>query len=304
MHDQRTGALAVLPSAQPAPIRTADELAAAFLAGYSDATRRAYATDLRCWGDFLARHGVEPLAARRVTVDAYVRQLELDGRAPSTVARRLNALAGFYRYAVDEGLLDRSPLAGVRRPKVSELSPNLGLDRDELRALLAAGHQSGPRDHALASLLVLNGLRISETLRVDVADVDQERGHHTLRLNRKGGARQTVALAPRTATAIAELLDGRDAGPLFVTRTGRRLDRHAAAKVVGKLARRAGITKRISPHSCRHGFVTAALDAGVSLRDVQDAAGHADPRTTRRYDRARGSLDRSATYSVATFLAD
>lgn len=70
-----------------------------------------------------------------------------------------------------------------------------------------------------------------------------------------------------------------------------------------RLAKAAGIAKVVSPHSARHGFVTTALDAGVSLRDVQDAAGHSDPRTTRRHDRGRGSLDRHATYAVAQFVA-
>ena len=81
------------------------------------------------------------------------------------------------------------------------------------------------------------------------------------------------------------------------------MDRHAADRTVKRLARQAGITKRISPHSLRHGFITAAPDAGVALRDVQDAAGRADPRTTMRYDRARHSLDRHATYVVAAFIA-
>ena len=81
------------------------------------------------------------------------------------------------------------------------------------------------------------------------------------------------------------------------------MDRYAADRIVKRLARRAGITKRISPHSLRHSFITAALDAGVPLRDVQEAASHADPRTTMRYDRARHSLDRHATYIVAAFVA-
>jgi site-specific recombinase XerD len=81
------------------------------------------------------------------------------------------------------------------------------------------------------------------------------------------------------------------------------MNRYAADRTVKRLARRAGITKRISPHSLRHSFITASFDAGVSLRDVQEAASHADPRTTMRYDRGRGSLDRHATYIVATFLA-
>jgi integrase/recombinase XerD len=84
---------------------------------------------------------------------------------------------------------------------------------------------------------------------------------------------------------------------------GRRIDRHAAGRIVRRIARRAGIAKRVGPHTLRHAFITAALDAGVPLRDVQEAASHADPRSTMRYDRARVSLDRHATYIVATFLA-
>jgi integrase/recombinase XerD len=72
---------------------------------------------------------------------------------------------------------------------------------------------------------------------------------------------------------------------------------------VRRVARRAGITKPVDPHTLRHAFITAALDAGVPLRDVQEAASHADPRTTMRYDRARGTLDRHATYIVAAYVA-
>jgi hypothetical protein len=81
------------------------------------------------------------------------------------------------------------------------------------------------------------------------------------------------------------------------------LDRHGAGRIVRRVARRAGITKPIGPHTLRHAFITAALDAGVPLRDVQEAASHADPRTTMRYDRARGTLDRHATYIVAAYVA-
>jgi integrase/recombinase XerD len=86
--------------------------------------------------------------------------------------------------------------------------------------------------------------------------------------------------------------------------SGDRLDRHDAARIVARVAHRAGLAKHITPHSLRHTMVTLALDAGVSLRDVQDAARHADPRTTRRYDRARHALDRHATYTLAAFLAE
>ena len=82
------------------------------------------------------------------------------------------------------------------------------------------------------------------------------------------------------------------------------MDRHAAGRLVHRAAYKAGLgNKKISPHTLRHAFIAAALDAGVPLRDVQEAASHADPRTTIRYDRARASLDRHATYIVAAYLA-
>ena len=81
------------------------------------------------------------------------------------------------------------------------------------------------------------------------------------------------------------------------------IDRHCAARIVRRVARTAGITKRVTPHTLRHAFITAALDAGVPLRDVQIAARHADPRTTTRYDRARNNLDRHASYIVTAFVS-
>jgi integrase len=114
-------------------------------------------------------------------------------------------------------------------------------------------------------------------------------------ITRKGGKVVTIPLAPRTARALDLAIGERTGGPVFLTGDGRRLDRHGAGRIVRRVARRAGITKPVGPHTLRHAFITAALDAGGSLRDVQEAASHADPRTTMRYDRARGSLDRHAT---------
>jgi integrase/recombinase XerD len=119
---------------------------------------------------------------------------------------------------------------------------------------------------------------------------------------------EIVSNTPGVAFASTQPLpsgnvDERTSGPIFLGVNGRRMDRYAADRIVKRLTKRAGITKRISPHSLRHSFITAALDAGVPLRDVQEAASHADPRTTMRYDRARQSLDRHATYIVAAFLA-
>src|SRR6185437_4570244 len=140
------------------------------------------------------------------------------------------------------------------------------------------------------SLLALNGLRVSEATGASIEALGVERGHRTVVVTRKGGKVVTVPLAPRTARAIDLAIDERSDGRVFLTANGRRLDRHGAGRIVRRVARRAGITKPVGPHTLRHAFIAAALDAGVSLRDVQEAASHADPRTTVRYDRARCSL--------------
>jgi site-specific recombinase XerD len=241
--------------------------------------------------------------ARRADIECFARHLESLGRARATIARRLCTVACFYRYAEQEGLISVSPAAHVRRPRLDYESHATGLDRNEVGAMLVAAGLAGGRDHALISLLALNGLRVSEATGADVEDLGLERGHRTLTIVRKGGKVVTVPLAPRTARTIDLAVGERCNGPIFVGTDSRRIDRHAAGRIVRRIARQAGIAKRVGPHTLRHAFITAALDAGVPLRDVQEAASHADPRTTMRYDRARVSLDRHATYIVATFLA-
>jgi integrase len=135
--------------------------------------------------------------------------------------------------------------------------------------------------HALISLLALNGLRVSEGIGADIGHLGLERGHRTLVITRKGGKVVTIPLAPRTARAIDLAIGERTSGPLFLAAEGKRLDRHGGARIVRRVSRRAGIGKQVSPHTLRHAFITAALDAGVPLRDVQEAASHADPRGRR-----------------------
>jgi site-specific recombinase XerD len=149
----------------------------------------------------------------------------------------------------------------------------------------------------------IRSLALFAVRRADIEHLGLERGHRTLTITRKGAKVVTVPLAPRTARAIDLAVGERTDGPVFLAADGRRLDRHGAGRIVRKTARRAGIAKTVTPHTLRHAFITAALDAGVPLRDVQEAASHADPRTTMRYDRARGSLDRHATYIVAAYVA-
>jgi integrase/recombinase XerD len=219
------------------------------------------------------------------------------------VTRRLCTIAEFYKYALEEELLEHSPAAHVRRPRLDYESHATALDRNEVGAILVAAGLGPPGEHALISLLALNGLRVSEATGADIEDLGLERGHRTLVITRKGGKVVTIPLAPRTARAVDLAIGERTEGPLSVTADGRRLDRHGAARIVRRITRRAGIAKQVSPHTLRHAFITVALDAGMPLRDVQEAASHADPRTTMRYDRARTSLDRHATYIVAAFIA-
>ena len=276
---------------------------AGFLAGYSGTTRVSYTTDLRLFAIWCTDASTRLLDVKRAHLELFAPQMEVDGRMPATVARRLSTLGSFYRYCHDEGLLERNPAANVRRPKVDYESRTLGLDRNELGALLVQAGLGSARDGALITLLAMNGLRISEALGADITDLDTDRGHRTMRILRKGGKHVTIPFAPRTGRALDLYIGERVVGPIFLGLDGRRMDRYAADRTVKRLARRAGISKRISPHSLRHSFITAALDAGVPLRDVQEAASHADPRTTMRYDRARHSLDRHATYIVAAFVA-
>jgi integrase len=223
--------------------------------------------------------------------------------ARATIGRRLSTVAGLYRFAVIDGKLDRSPADYVRRPHVSGESTTLGLDRMELGAFIAQAAAAGPIDHALACLLGLLGLRVGEACAIDIENLDASRGHRTVTVLGNGHKLAVLPPPPRVSRAVDQAAGERDHGPLLLMRTGARMNRHGATRIVRRLAKRAGITKHISPHSLRHSFITAALDAGVPLRDVQIAARHADPRTTTRYDRARDNLDRHASYIVTAFIA-
>jgi integrase/recombinase XerD len=152
---------------------------------------------------------------------------------------------------------------------------------------------------------------VGELVGLDVEDLLSEQGHRTVRFVGKGGRQRRRALPPSSNEALEPYLEARAAaagitvdeltGPLFVTESGTRWLAGEVFKLVRRLARQAGIAawKSISPHSLRHAFATTARQGGADLEDVQDAMGHADPRTTRRYDRDRDSLDRDPAYVVS-----
>jgi site-specific recombinase XerD len=220
-----------LATIQPAFTNTERLALAGFLAGYRGLTREAFTLDLRQFIGWCQARSLPLFAVRRADIETFARDLEARGRTRATVTRRLCTIAGFYKYAVGEELFEHSPAAHVRRPRLDYESHATALDRNELGALLVAAGLGPSAEHALVSLLALNGLRVPEATGADIEHLGLERGHRTLVITRKGGKVVTITL--------------------------------------------------------RHAFITAALDAGMPVRDVQEAASHADPRTTMRYDRAR-----------------
>src|ERR1700689_1234906 len=218
---------------------------AGYLAGYRGLTREAYTLDLRQFTSWCHTRSLPLFSIRSADIETFARELETRARARATVTRRLCTIAGFYKYAVEEELLEHSPAAHVRRPRLDYESHATGLDRNELGALLIAAGLGSPADHALISLLALNGLRVSEATGANIEALGLERGHRTLVITRKGGKVVTIPMAPRTARAIDLAIGERCEGPVFLRPDGRRLDRHGAGRIVRRVARRAGLTKTI-----------------------------------------------------------
>lgn len=301
-------------------------LLARFLATKESAnTRDAYRRDLTQWAAWCQAQGGHPLDASETAVAAWSRQLQ-GMVANTTRARKLTVLSSFYGWCVKSGVLAANPVAGLDRPTVDySTSMTPGLTADQARSLVhAADDWPAPgrlRASALVALLVFSGVRISEALSADVEDLATDRGHRTLKVHRKGGKVQSIALPAPVVGRIEDYLRSRsdvsdavavlgEGGrpvrrPLFATSTGGRFGRREAHRLIGTLARAAGLAEvGLSPHGLRHTAITLALDAGAQLRDVQAMAGHADPKTTLRYDRARGNLDRSPAYLIAQHLAN
>jgi integrase/recombinase XerD len=285
-------------------------------------TRDAYRRDVFGFLDWCRQRDLDPLTATFIHINAYARALESTveprtGRpfSAATVARKLSGLSSWYGFLAKVNAIGANPVGGADRPRVSrDHSATVGLSVEEVDALLTAAEADTVparlRNLAVVSVLADLGLRVGEVIGLDVADLGYERGHRTVRFIGKGGVRRQRALTPASTAAVETYLLHRAAatevaidelrGPLFVTSSGARLDRHAVFRLIRRLAEAAQIPSfaKLSPHSLRHAFATAARDEGIPLEDVQDAMGHADPRTTRRYDRDRHNLDRDPSYAI------
>ena len=233
-------------------------------------------------------------------VARYARQLHAAGLSPASTARKLTAVAGWYTWLARRGHITASPAAGIPRPSARpRTTPAPALTRDQALALVhAADTAPGPqraRTAALVAVLLFTGARVSEVISADTGDLRTEQGRRVLRVTRANGRRQDLMLPGTAASRIDAYLTGRPslAGvpPLFATRTGGRLFAADIWRTVRRLATRAGLpadlASHLGPRMMRHTFAALYLDAGRPLRDLQNAMGHADPRTTQRYDQTR-----------------
>jgi integrase/recombinase XerD len=281
-------------------------------------TREAYRRDVEDFARWCLSRDLDVTDVRRPDVDAYAANLAniplpRTGRpmAPASVARRLAALSSWYGYLHDAGAVSHNPMTRVRRPRLDrDHTTTVGMSAAEATALLRAAAQDpvlgAECASALAGFLVAIGARVSEVCALDVTDLGFDSGHRTVRLRMKGGKTRTRAVPPALAAKLDALCAGRADGPLFRTRAGERVDRHVIARFVRRAARAAGLpsAERITPHSFRHAWATLARERGATLEERQHALGHADPRTTQRYDRARASLDRDPSYLVASAVSE
>ncbi len=257
--------------------------------GLSRNTVAAYRRDLDQYLEFLA--GAQPDPDR---VAGFVKSLHRRGLAASSVARKTAAVRGLHRFRVGEGLAADDPTTLVDGPRRIRSLPK-ALPVHEVLELLEAPDTSQPggrRDRALLEFLYATGARVSETVDLDLADVDLEDA--TAILTGKGSKQRLVPLGGAAVAAIKEYLPdrlawrrtGQDSGALFLNTRGGRLSRQAVWAIVRKAAAAAGIAaERVSPHVLRHSAATHMVEGGADLRAVQQLLGHATISTTQVYTR-------------------
>jgi integrase/recombinase XerD len=249
----------------------------------------SYRRDLTRFGEYLAK---QPLAS--VTLDTlrvYTDQLRRGGLANRSIARHITALRGFFTFLVDEGELSSNPVELLTSPKTAAPLPKY-LECGAVNALAAApdpARMLGQRDRAMISLIYASGLRVSELIRLRLADVDLSTG--IVRVIGKGNKQRLVPLGRDAIQSIdaylsfgrAPLLRGRVTPFLFITARGTAMTRQGFWKLLRGHALAAGLPNAVSPHVLRHTFATHLLEGGADLRSVQCMLGHVDIGTTQIY---------------------
>jgi integrase/recombinase XerD len=296
--------------------------------GLSRNTLQAYRSDLLQFGAFLDRRGLNALEARHGDLAAFLSELagEPAPAAASTLGRKVACLRSFYRHLRREGTIEHDPTAELRGPRKSQRLPRV-LSRDEVARLLREPRGTDPfalRDRALLETMYACGLRASEAIGLELADVDLQEGVLCARgkgskerlvpigsearaaLERyclsgrpallAGGREQSDGRPPRARPASAGA--GRAQGRLFLNRRGSGLTRQGLYKIVQGHARRAGLQEKMSPHTLRHTFATHLLAGGCDLRSLQEMLGHADLATTQVYTHLSAERLKDAYFSA------
>jgi len=248
----------------------------------------AYGADLQRFIVSVGAHSELPgPESLRLYIDSLYRG-ELSHRS---VARHLATLRCFFRYLLQEGVIDWDPAQELRPPRQWQTIPKF-LNLEEIEKLIRApdtARPTGLRDRAMIELLYASGLRVSELCRVGVGDLDARMGY--VRVTGKGNKQRLVPVGREAIGAVERyladgrgaLLKGRASRYLFVTARGGCLTRQAFWKLLAGYGRKVQIFRGLTPHVLRHSFATHLLDGGADLRSVQVMLGHADISTTQIY---------------------
>jgi site-specific recombinase XerD len=281
----------------------------------SPQTRRAYKIDVE---HFMRTVGVcsrdELRAIDHKAVIAWERYMrEAEQVQSSTIRRRLAALSSLFRHLVFYGHADKNPVTEVARPSVNrEEGSTLAFSKSQARKILDAPSAEtieGLRDRAILSIGLQVGLRRAEIAALKVSDLHENRGFDSLRVIRKGNRKDALAINPQTAQRIKSYLDAAGHGEDLEGALVRPLNHNGRTKevqrgmhpdaidrVLRKYAKQGGLLRGYSAHSMRATFITTALENGASLENVQKAAGHRDPSTTKLYDRRGYDPEKSASF--------
>ena len=262
-------------------------------------TRAAYLADFEQFGEHCKLSGVEVLNARRVDVDSFrLRLVEVQGRRPSSVTRAISAVSSFYEYAIDVGALEVNPTRRVKRPRTGEghVVETPGLPWVDVLRLIDSARNIDER--ALLVVLAYMGLRVSESLSIDVDSVRVEGEHSFIVVTGKGGTVDRCPLVGEVLEVFAAVrATGRMSGPLIRGADGGRMIRTRAATIVRALSRSV-LGFEVGPHTLRVAGTTELLRRGVPLHLVQAWARHRSPATTQGYNRRRGLFEGHAAYAL------
>ena len=266
--------------------------------GYSENTIFAYRNDLYQLADFIeeeaAKSGAIPPWAgfNRQSMLSYMLNLRERGYVATTVARKVAAVKSFFDFMVAEGIIKTSPTEGVTSPKVGKSLPKPISISEARRLIEQPGKLSTPeakRDKAMLESLYASGMRVSELVSLNLADIDTRGGY--VRCFGKGHKERLIPIYEQAALTLEEYINEArpqlkpDSGEtaLFLNRRGERLTRQGLWQILKGYAKEAGLGAQVTPHTLRHSFATHMLSGGADLRSVQQLLGHANISTTQVY---------------------